>query len=150
VPGNSPELAQPISDGIAALSDHSSSVGRSVHARLMELGVGCHMISLQDAPSAGPLAHPNLSTCSCDPRPMPSSKMFKSLRIIQDPKIHYDADLLRFCQHTRGDWESALFKDLALFLPRFSYRTQLYNSFFNRDWEPLSTPCPRMNWHGAS
>jgi hypothetical protein len=34
VPGNSPELAQPISDGIAAISDHSSSVGRSVHARL--------------------------------------------------------------------------------------------------------------------
>ena len=34
VPGNSPELAQPISGEITALSDHSSSVGRSVHARL--------------------------------------------------------------------------------------------------------------------
>ena len=31
---NSPELAQPISGRITALSDHSSSVGRSVHARL--------------------------------------------------------------------------------------------------------------------
>jgi hypothetical protein len=33
VPGNSPELAQPISGEITALSDHSSSVGRPVHAR---------------------------------------------------------------------------------------------------------------------
>ena len=34
VPGNSPELAQPISGEITALSDHSSSVGRPIHARL--------------------------------------------------------------------------------------------------------------------
>jgi hypothetical protein len=34
VPGNSPELAQPISGEITGLSDHSSSVGRPVHARL--------------------------------------------------------------------------------------------------------------------
>ena len=34
VPGNSPELAQTISGEITALSDHSSSVGRPVHARL--------------------------------------------------------------------------------------------------------------------
>jgi hypothetical protein len=34
VPGNSPELAQPMSGEITALSDHSSSVGRPVHARL--------------------------------------------------------------------------------------------------------------------
>ena len=36
VPGNSPELAQPISGEITALSDHSSSVVRPVHARLIE------------------------------------------------------------------------------------------------------------------
>jgi hypothetical protein len=34
VPSNSPELAQPISGEITTLSNHSSSVGRPVHARL--------------------------------------------------------------------------------------------------------------------
>jgi hypothetical protein len=49
-----------------------------------------------------------------------------------------------------GIGDLALFKDLALFLPQFSYRNQLYTPFFNRAWEPLSPPCPRMNWHGAA
>jgi hypothetical protein len=75
----------------------------------------------------------------------------QTLRIVQDPKIHYD--LLRFCQHTRlaflarnvppdvmmrpadvsfdpgrGDGDLAFFKDLVLFLSRFSYRTRLYTA----------------------
>ena len=43
------------------------------------------------------------------------------------------------------------FKDLVMFLSLFSMnRTQLYKSFLNGAWEPLSSPCPRMNWHGAA
>jgi hypothetical protein len=81
----------------------------------------------------------------------------QKLRIVQDPKIHYD--LLRFCQHTRlaflarnvpdimmrpadagfdpgrGDWGSGILQrsvlDLVLFLSLFSYRAQLCTPFFN-------------------
>jgi hypothetical protein len=67
----------------------------------------------------------------------------QKFRIVHDPKIPYD--LLRFCQHTRLEFlaqnilgaeigDLTLFKDLALFLSRFSYKTQLYSPFFIGAW----------------
>ena len=50
----------------------------------------------------------------------------------------------------RGDWGSGIIQRSGLVLSRFSYRTQLYRPFFNGTWEPPSTPCPRMNWHGGA
>jgi len=98
-------------------------------------------------------------------------QVVQKLRIVHDPKIHYD--LLRFCQYSlarnvppdamlrpadvifdprRGDWALALFrcggKDLCL--PRFPYRTQLSSPFFNGACEPPSRSCSRMNWNGAA
>jgi hypothetical protein len=91
----------------------------------------------------------------------------QKLRIVHDPKIHYD--LLLFCQHTRlafldcnvppdvmmrpadvsfdpgrGDWGSGIIQRSGL------NPAPVLIQFFNGAWEPLSTTCPRMNWHGAA
>jgi hypothetical protein len=46
--------------------------------------------------------------------------------------------------------DSAFFNKMALFLHRFSFRTQLYWPFFNAALETPSPPCLGRNWHGAA
>ena len=53
----------------------------------------------------------------------------------------------------RGDWGSGILHRSSIVpVPVLIQDSivQLYTPFFNGSWGQLSTPCPRMNWHGAA
>ena len=79
----------------------------------------------------------------------------QKLRIIQDPKIHYD--LLRFCQHTRIAFlarnvhpDVMMKPQMAILLPRSLSRMQLSKPFFSGASATLTTLCLSTFWNGVA
>jgi hypothetical protein len=98
----------------------------------------------------------------------------QKLRIVQDPKIHYDL-LLRFCQHTRlaflarnvppgvmmrpadaifdpglGDWGSGILQRSSNVPVPVRIQSSIVHAILQRGLGATSPPSPRMNWHGAA